>query len=164
MGSRPVAALKRHEVARAHAQLVRKSLDRHVAFEVALHVLFRLLHPVVAVRAREYCHRVTGLAVARHADEKRLRTLEGDFVAAEFLDHVQAQIDGSVDATAAEHATILGNELLGAPADAGIALAQRFRNGPVRSGLASVEQPALGEKHHTAAHAREVGATVVHLL
>jgi hypothetical protein len=112
------------EIARPHSDAAGESVDRHIAIGMLLQVLLGLPDPLVGVRTRQWHHRITGLSVARHADEQGLGALHRDFLAAELLDQIKAEIDRAVDATAADQAIVLRYKLFGSPANLGIALSQ----------------------------------------
>src|SRR5690348_18457089 len=98
------------------------------------------------MRPRQRQDRIARLAAARHAEQQRFGALQRNLVAAEFLDEVEAEIDRSVDAAAAEHLPILGDEVLGPPEDFWIAPPENVGDAPMGGRLLAVEQPGFGEK------------------
>ena len=133
-------------------------VDRHVAIEVFLQIVLGLPDLVVGMRTRQRHHRIPGLPAARHAQQQRLGDLQRDLVAAELLHQIETDIDRGINATAAEQPAVLRHELIGAPANLGIALAQYVGHAPVSGRLAAVEQPAFREERNTRANADDIGA------
>ena len=87
-----------------------------------------------------------------------LAHLQSDFVTAEFFHQIEAEIDRSVDAAAAEDPAVFRHELFGPPENLGIALAQYLGHRPVGGRLPAVEQSAFRKERNTRADACNVGA------
>ena len=108
---------------------------------------------VVGMRPRQLDHRIARLPAARHAEQQGLGALKGDFVTAEFLHEIEAQIDRGVDAAAAEKPAVFRHKLFGLPPDLRIALCEICRRRPNESLQRWPSRIPLSARNATPVHA-----------
>ena len=146
------------EVARAHADLRGQLVEIHRLAEMGDEPLLGPLDRLVVVGRARRLGGVGRLPDARRLQQQRLRRLHRDLVTAVVLDEVEAEIDGRVEAAAAEDVVRFGHEPLGVPAArSGTSCAASIDDAPVGGRGAPVQEAGRGEQADAGADARHGG-------
>src|SRR5579883_2541137 len=142
-----------HKIAQAHSGAPCVSFERKIAVKIFVQPFLSRGDAGVGMFGFEGHDGKARLPGARRLNEQRFGALDGDFVAAVFLDEIQTQIKRGMNAATAVEAAVLGDHKFRHPANPGIFLAEGFGQRPVGGGALPIEQSGGGNETDTGADA-----------